>query len=1377
MTEPRQANEELLDDLALLAEGDAASRTKHAAALAGDANARDLVYESEALVASIRDAGADHRLAEDLEARVMARLGARSGSLSDALSGANNAPAFGAQFEANREPSAAPVPRAFDEPRLERTQRASQPYSPTPRARIGASEEPKPTRLAMIAFFAAAGFAGIASIGGLAWWATRTSAPAGQLASTAPRWNGRIEAAFPDPNGLSVGNSGTFAARSIGQDVTAGQAIRTDERTRARIRMADGTQLFLEQSTELVVEAGGRMARVVHGVVVADVAHLDNAPGVVFSTPDGRVEVLGTKLSITASAGGSSVRVLRGRVRIANDSGAAVELDAGEEGLLSRGRAPSKSVATTFSEFDDPELDDEAEAESVPGLGELRARRPGERQEQERPLTLAEHRVDVRIVGPVARTEVEESFRNDDDATLEGVYRFPVPDGARIASLSLEVEGRWEQGAFVTKDRARSIFQGVIEHATPHPDVPRPQQEWIWVPGPWRDPALLEWQRGGRFELRIFPIAGHSVRKVRLAYEQTLPVTSTGRRYVYPLPSVRRGEARVGQFAFDVRVSGATDVATSGYTLTEARDGESRTLSFASAAFAPSGAIAIDYQLPNAGAELRSYSYRGPAAVAPGAHAREDEPVRVAQTALAADGRAYVSLAFRPEIPNGSRFRATDYALVLDSSQSMTGERFARSRAVATAFVRELDRRHRVRVLVCDLGCRAIEDALAMPGPELAARVDGQLASVRPMGSSNLLAAIDRASTGFGSDTNRPRAVIYLGDGMGSVGVTDLGSLEQEVRTLASRRGVSIDTVGIGDDADGRALAAIARAGAGHHVPYLPGQRASSAALAMLEATFGSSIEHPVLTLPAGVEAVAPAELGTVRPGEEFIVNARYTGSIRGEAILRGKVAGQSFERRFPIVLDAEPSAVNGFVPRAWATSRIEDLDASNEPAKRAESIALSKAFGVLSRDTSLLVLESEAMVRAYGIDRTENHVQFSGDSLDEDVADAVGDDRPMDSLASAQGVGTRGGRIMDNPYGGGGEDFARAPAPAAAPRPTSEAAEEAPMRRDTSNRATGTTTMTAPPVVAQPTRPRGPGQWMRVVWVREARIDASPSGSDRDADAVATARVAHDASPDSRDKTRDFARALSRAGRLDEALATTEAWLARDPNDVEALVLESDLVGRLGRSEDSARILSGVVDAEPNDANLHERLALAFERAGRFEDACAHRLVLGSLRSQDAAATTQASACATRLGLTHVGDAIRSASEGLARRADARIVSGDAENVRGEISVDASSSGGAVEVSIITPKGERASWLGGPRGTTARPANGSSSTSVAIRTARGGSYYVEVSRANGVTGVVRGELRIRALGQSRTIPFVLDESHESVARIAVTRRRTSVAW
>ena len=90
-----------------------------------------------------------------------------------------------------------------------------------------------------------------------------------------------------------------------------------------------------------------------------------------------------------------------------------------------------------------------------------------------------------------------------------------------------------EEGAFVDRDRAAAIWRGAIVHAAPH--APKPKEEIVWVPGPWRDPALLEWQRGGRFELKIFPIPKRGSRRVVLTYTQTVDQTAGVRRFTYPL--------------------------------------------------------------------------------------------------------------------------------------------------------------------------------------------------------------------------------------------------------------------------------------------------------------------------------------------------------------------------------------------------------------------------------------------------------------------------------------------------------------------------------------------------------------------------------------------------------------------------------------------------------------------------------------------------------------------------------------------------------------------------------------------------------------------------------------------------------------------------
>jgi hypothetical protein len=173
--------------------------------------------------------------------------------------------------------------------------------------------------------------------------------------------------------------------------------------------------------------------------------------------------------------------------------------------------ASSSSIADVMEWSD--KKPEEVDAPVLRGLGELRARKPGQTKEKDHAVRLAKHAVKVRVVDIVARTEVDETFANDTDEELEGIFRFPLPPGAQIERLALEVDGKLMEGAFVDRDKGAAIWRGVIQNAAPK--APKPREEIIWVPGPWRDPALLEWQRGGRFELRIFPIpkrglaAGH----------------------------------------------------------------------------------------------------------------------------------------------------------------------------------------------------------------------------------------------------------------------------------------------------------------------------------------------------------------------------------------------------------------------------------------------------------------------------------------------------------------------------------------------------------------------------------------------------------------------------------------------------------------------------------------------------------------------------------------------------------------------------------------------------------------------------------------------------------------------------------------------------
>src|SRR5207237_1420131 len=157
-----------------------------------------------------------------------------------------------------------------------------------------------------------------------------------------------------------------------------------------------------------------------------------------------------------------------------------------------------------------------------------------------------------------------------------------------------------------------------------------------------------------------------------------------------------------------------------------------------------------------------------------------------------------------------------DYVLVIDSSQSMVGERFQRAARLAAELVAQLDSRDRFLLLACDVECRALPGGARPPSSQAAAEVRDFLGGLRP--------------------------------------------------------------------ADASALSALARAGGGHYVPYVPGEAVSATALSVLLTTYGVSLTGVSVELPPGVTDVAPARLPNLRAGEELLLTGRFTGdAVHGE--------------------------------------------------------------------------------------------------------------------------------------------------------------------------------------------------------------------------------------------------------------------------------------------------------------------------------------------------------------------------------------------------------------------------------------------------------------------------------------------------------------
>ncbi|RLB51625.1 MAG: hypothetical protein DRJ42_16495 [Deltaproteobacteria bacterium] len=1434
MSESTQNENEFWDDLAGIVDGDDELIEKHANLLGMSDEFRDARFEAQAVADAVAETGGDYQAPEDLEARLMAALDAR-GPRADEVAGTNDTlPAgsgavdpsavAGAAAEASGDrdrlparsgPAATKHQHELPPERGESTKRTS---NVTELKKGG-----KGPVLLVLGAFAAAALALLALVGVGAFSLLGNGSGDGDgdtppVLAAMGTLSARIvrvdRAAADGQNGVTMTvNGGTAMPLAAGAQVPAGAIISTDDRTRTRLELSDGSTVTLNHATTLaLIGTVPRRVELRTGELVADVAHLDQGPAAIYGTPTGHIEVLGTKFVLSATENVASVRVARGAVRAHGAGGSAVEVKAGQEGIVPNGAGPSVSPAmqlaadVAWSELGGA---DGATERGIRGLGELRARRPGERDDQERPLTLASHRSTVRLVGNVARTEIEEVFRNDGDHILEGIYRFPLPSDAQISSLQLEVDGEWEEGAFVERDRAAQIWRGVIRNATPQQQR-RQREEFIWVPGPWRDPALLEWQRGGRFELKIFPIPAHGERRMRITYTQNLsPHGRSARRYVHPLPFSPDESTRVGRFELDVRVTGHDgEVRPHGYQMTQRADGNTAQLNFVADNFLAKGDLIIDFDMQNPDAEIRWWTFSGDATAAAPERTREGSAeILAAHRALNQDSRGYAVFAIRPELPAWTQSQSRDYVIVVDSSQSMVGERYERATELTQRLIGEMDRRDRFMVVACDATCQAMGPTPSTPTSATANQTAAFLSGIRPAGASDVGASL-RAAVDTIRDKREPGRdvrVIYIGDGVASVGHRRASSLADEVDSLAGGDPqLSFTTVGIGGDSDTMNLSAIARAGGGHYVPYVPGQRVATAALAVLETTYGTSLTNASVRMPDGVSEIAPTQLSTIRAGEELLVVARLDqNDIRGEIVLSGKVGGRPFEDRYPVNLTVSTARGNAFVPRQWAAASIEELELGGKGEDVPRIIALSKAFGVMSRHTSLLVLESEAMFRAFGVDRNQPTVQWTGE---EDMEMGEGTGLAHYGTMGASGRGSGGGGNVDDMLLGalgsgasaGGVRATTATRSAPAPsrrrarrpadsRPAAEPMQEAAAdaeREDNGDRdeMVQQQRQIQPNVAPPQPRPRGRrgGQWMRREWFRTGTIQADTNYRSAWHGRVTEAEAALRQSPDSRDRHRDLVRALTRVGELTRAEEVAEAWISRDRLDPEALTYLSDIIGRKGNRPEALRLLSGIVDLRPDERVLHERMANAFDRAGMPDRACAHRVSLAEIRPDDDDVQADAVRCERGLSRRRGADRVLSALENdEARSRVERVLTRNVapRRPRGEVLLDASWGGSTdVDLSLITPQGTRISWMGGRRNVVGEDGSRAGGEKLGLRRATPGSYMIEVNRADPDDRTpVSGRIAIRAFGERRTIPFTLTGERVVVGRVDVRRESRMV--
>ncbi len=548
------------------------------------------------------------------------------------------------------------------------------------------------------------------------------------------------------------------------------------------------------------------------------------------------------------------------------------------------------------------------------------------------PLRAASHKVDVTVDNQIAMTRVEQVFANDHGVQLEAHYVFPVPRGASIIDFSMTVNGKLMRGELLEKDRARRIYEGIVQQS--------------------KDPGLLEHVGANVFRVRVFPILPGSEQKIEITTLERVTYDAGICRYVYPLlvPG-SRGGTKTDRFQLRWRLASAvpiTDVSCPTHPANvAAKSASAAEVTWDGRQVDLSRDLEIAYRIarPESGMDLVC-------------HRPKD-----------AEGTFLLLVTPRADAPRLPK----DMTFVFDTSGSMEGARIRQARAALRFCLSKLAPDDRFNILAFSGDVVPFEPAHVAATDEARDRARRFADRMDALGSTNINAALLRALA-HRPAPGRPHLVLFLTDGQPTAGETATRSIVRNVLE-ANPGGARIFAFGVGNEPDRHFLAELSDAtgGVSEHV-------AETEDIEEKVSRLQKRIASPVITElsidwgQAEVSAVHPRAIGDLFAGTQLAVTGRYAKGGVFEVTLRGRAGATPFEVRerldFPERRDESPA-----VPYLWAMRKVaamlEGIRRRGESEELVgEVVALARRYRIATPYTSFLVLETEAAFDQHGVER-----------------------------------------------------------------------------------------------------------------------------------------------------------------------------------------------------------------------------------------------------------------------------------------------------------------------------------------------------------------------------------------------------------------------
>ncbi len=542
------------------------------------------------------------------------------------------------------------------------------------------------------------------------------------------------------------------------------------------------------------------------------------------------------------------------------------------------------------------------------------------------PLELTLTKVEAAVRDQLATTTVEQEFYNPNARALEGTFLFPVPKGAQISKFTMEINGKPVEAELLLAEKARGIYEDIVRRL--------------------RDPALLEYAGNDLFKVRIFPIEPQASKRVRLSYAQLLKSDQGLVTYAFPLNTRKFSSALVKTLSIKVDLESSQPVKSiysPSHSVDVRRHGDRRaTVGFEAANVSPE----TDFQLY---------------------FAREKDPIGVNLLTCRKDGEdGYFLLLASPGIAAvAGRAQPKDVCFVLDTSGSMAGPKLDQARKALAFCVENLNAEDRFEVLRFATDVEAVFNRMAEASPERRREAQQFIRDLKPTGGTAIDEALRKAMSLRPAEGKRPFVIIFLTDGLPTVGETRPEKILAGVKE-ASRGNVRVFCFGLGTDVNTHLLDQITDETRASSEYVLPEEDIEVKVSGFFTKVKDPSLASPTVSFPESVRVskLYPSPIPDLFQGGQIVLVGRYSGHGDGAVRIEGLVDGET--RRFvQDVKFPERSTDHEFIPRLWATRRVgyllDEIRLRGESAElKDEVVDLARHYNIVTPYTAYLIVEDE---------------------------------------------------------------------------------------------------------------------------------------------------------------------------------------------------------------------------------------------------------------------------------------------------------------------------------------------------------------------------------------------------------------------------------